>query len=397
MAWLNDWLLIQAVYLGYWGKPLVAILVFLVFLLVRNVFTRFVFNRVVKWLGNTGAEWIHSLLQAYERPLKMFWIVLGLYLGLHVLSIPGWNVWLDKLFRSAILILAAWGLFHFTGVTSSWMVRLGKRFDVHVDRIFLPFLSRALRIVIAVLTFTVLAQEWGYRIEGLIAGLGLGGLAVSLAAKDLLANLFGGLAIIMEKHFTIGDWIQTPTVEGVVEGITFRSTLVRTFDQALVTVPNSILANEAIKNWSKMGKRRVTYHLGLSYFTSREKIRRTVQRIREMLQNHPGVHPETILVYFEGFGESSIDLFLYFFTNTTVWNEYLRVREDCNLKILQILEEEGVELAFPSRTLYVEQMPWTKPAAGRVTEADEEKGAGQEKEIKQEKEPGRKSRPLPGE
>ena len=187
----------------------------------------------------------------------------------------------------------------------------------------------------------------GVSVQGLVAGLGLGGLAVSLAAKDLLANLFGGLAIVTEKHFTIGDWIETPTVEGTVEGITFRSTLVRTFDQALVTVPNSILANEAIKNWSKMGKRRITYHLGISPFTPREKIQRAVQRIREMLQNHPDIHPQTIFVYFERFGESSLDLFLYFFTKTTVWGEYLQV-EDCNLKILQILEEEGIELAFPA-------------------------------------------------
>lgn len=362
MTWLNEWLVIQAVYLGIWSKPLMSVLIFLFFLFVRKVFTRLVFNRLLKWLGNTKAEWIQSLLQAYERPLWTFWIVLGLYLGLKVLSVPGWETWLDKLFRSALIVLAAWGLFHFTSTSSSWMVRLGQRFDVHVDRIFIPFLSRALRVFIVVLTFTVLAQEWGYRIEGFIAGLGLGGLAVSLAAKDLLANLFGGLAIITEKHFTIGDWIQTPTVEGTVEGITFRSTLIRTFDQALVTVPNSILANEAIKNWSKMGKRRVTFHLGLSYFTPREKIQRVVQRIREMLQQHPDVHPETILVYFEQFGESSLDLFVYFFTKTTIWSEYLQVREDCNFKILEILEEEGVELAFPSRTLYVETQQENTPS-----------------------------------
>lgn len=364
MAWWDEWMG-AVVWVRPWGPLLDALLVFLIIWLVTwlagRFFTRFVFNRLLKWLENGRAEWLHSLLQSYERPLQTFWNVLGLYLALKFLflflSMPGWEFWIDKLFRSVVIILAAWGLFRFTGASASWMVRLGQRFDVQLDQIFIPFLSKTLRVLVVVLTFTVLAQEWGYRIEGLIAGLGLGGLAVSLAAKDLLANLFGGLAIVTEKHFTIGDWIETPTVEGTVEGITFRSTLVRTFDQALVTVPNSILANEAIKNWSKMGKRRITYHLGISPFTPREKIQRAVQRIREMLQNHPDIHPQTIFVYFERFGESSLDLFLYFFTKTTVWGEYLQVREDCNLKILQILEEEGIELAFPSRRLYVDEMP----------------------------------------
>jgi len=391
MAWFTGWLDAMFNPSHYWRVLMDQLLIFLVvvlaIVLAGRFITRFVFNRLQKWLGNTTADWMASLLQAYERPLLAFWVVLGLYLGLKWFSISAWEVWLDKLFRSAIIVLAAWGLYRFSGTTTSWMVRLGQRFDVHVDRMFIPILSRSLRIVIVVLTFTILAQEWGYRIEGLIAGLGLGGLAVSLAAKDMLANFFGGLAIITEKHFTIGDWIQTPTVEGTVEGITFRSTLVRTFDQALVMVPNSILANEAIRNWSKMGKRRVMYHLSLSYNTPREKLQRTVERIREMLRNHPDVHPETIWVYFEQFGQSSFDVKVYFFTKATAAGEYYRVREACNFKILEILEEEGVQLDFPSRTLYVEQMSGAHPALLRMAEA--------EKWVAQDKDPERKNRPFP--
>ncbi len=355
-----------------WTGLLIALAIFLGFLLFRNIFTKTVFTRVLRWAGNTGAEWINSLLQAYERPLRIFWVVIGLYLALQYLPNAGWEGFFNKLFRSAVILLIAWGLFNFSGVSSSWLVRLGERYDLQVDRILIPFLSKVLRVLIIALTFTVLAQEWGYRIEGLIAGLGLGGLAISLAAKDTLANLFGGLAIITEKHFTIGDWIQTPSVEGTVEGITFRSTLVRTFDQALVTIPNSVLANEAIKNWSKMGKRRVTYHLGISYLTPREKIQRCVQKIRQMLQEHPEIHPETIFVSFDRFNESSLDIFLYFFTKTTVWGEYLRVKEDCNLRILEILEEEGVNLAFPSRSLYLEtslDIKESGQASGKDTES----------------------------
>src|SRR5699024_6731493 len=127
-----------------------------------------------------------------------------------------------------------------------------------IDEILVSFLSRALQFIIIAMAISIVLQEFDYHIGGLITGLGIGGLAISLAAKDALANLFGGVVIVTEKPFTINDWIMTPSVEGTVEDISFRSTKVRTFDQALVVVPNATLANEAITNWSKMGKRRIS-------------------------------------------------------------------------------------------------------------------------------------------
>lgn len=159
--------------------------------------------------------------------------------------------------------------------------------------------------------------------------------------------------------FSINDWIKTPSVEGVVEGITFRSTKIRTFAQALVTIPNSTLANEPITNWTKMGKRQITFSLGLTYSTPREKIQVCVERIDCMLRNHEALDQDFILVHFSEFNESSLDIFLYFFTKTTAWAEYLRIKEDINLKIMEILEQENVSIAnvsiaFPSRSLYLE-------------------------------------------
>jgi len=144
-------------------------------------------------------------------------------------------------------------------------------------------------------------------------------------------------------------------VEGTVEDITFRSTKIRTFAQALVTVPNSSLANEPITNWSRMGKRRITFHLGVTYSTTRDKLEKCVKSIRKMLEEHPGIHKETIFVNFERFNDSSLDIFMYFFTNTTNWGEYLNVREDVNFRIMEILEQEGVSVAFPSRSIYIEK------------------------------------------
>ena len=138
--------------------------------------------------------------------------------------------------------------------------------------------------------------------------------------------------VIILENLTIGDWIK-PQCRRYRGDHNICSTLIRGFDQAVITVPNSTLAKEAITNFSRMGKRRIFYHLGLTYSTSVEDMQTCVNRIRKMLSEHPEIHPETIMVNFEHFGESSLDIMIYCFTNTTVWDEYLRVRQDVNLKI----------------------------------------------------------------
>ena len=150
---------------------------------------------------------------------------------------------------------------------------------------------------------------------------------------------------------------------GIVEDINFRSTKIRTFEQAVVTVPNSTLANEPVTNWSRMDKRRITFNLRLTFDTPRDKIEKCVTDIREMLQNHPAIHPETIFVFFDSYGDSSLNIFLYFFTRTTVWEEYLRVKEDVNLRIMAIMEKEGVSVAFPSTSIYFENELHTSAGA----------------------------------
>jgi MscS family membrane protein len=204
------------------------------------------------------------------------------------------------------------------------------------------------------MAIVLIAQEWNYNVNGFIAGLGLGGLAFALAAKDAIANIFGGIVIIMEKPFSIGDWVQTSGVEGTVEGISFRSTRFRTSDQALVTVPNSTLTNQAITNYSRMGKRQVRFSLAIDYAGPREKIEKCVQELRSMLHDHPDIHPGTILVYLETINVNSLEIMLYFFTNTTNWAEHLAVKEDINFRIMDILSIEKVPLASPGRTLYTE-------------------------------------------
>lgn len=336
-----------------WMELATAAAIFLLFLLIRKIFVKYAFKVILSFSRKAKLNFDEKLLLNFERPLRTFFILLGIYFALISLPLTAYQyMLLLKFFRAALIAFVAWGLYNLTG--PSLFDGLGRKLNFELDKILIPFLTKVLRFVIIALAISIIAQEWGYNVSGFVAGLGLGGLAVALAAKDALGNIFGGIVIITEKPFSIGDWILTPSVEGTVEDITFRSTKVRTFADALVTVPNATLANEPITNWSKMGKRRVTFHLGVTYSTPVEKLKRCVEQIREMLKAHPGVHKETIFVNFDQFNESSLDIYIYFFTVTTNRAEYLQVKEDINFKIMEILEKEGVSIAFPSRSIYLE-------------------------------------------
>lgn len=333
----------------------VALAIFLAVYLFRKFFVRKIMKLLHRLTSKTSIDLDNYLVKALEKPLQFFFAALGVYLALTYLPLSSEiDVLISRLFRSVLVILAASCLWNLVGLYVEHSEEYGGLPGVEIDLILVPFLSRVLKVVIAALALIVLLQEWDYDVNGFIAGLGLGGLAFALAAQQTLSNVFGGIVIITDKPFSIGDWILTPTVEGIVEDINFRSTKIRTFEQAVVTVPNSTLANEPVTNWSRMGKRRITFTLRLTFDTPREKIEKCIQRIRKMLQDHPDIHPETIFVFFDSYGDSSLNIFLYFFTRTTVWEEYLRVKEDVNLRIMGILEEEGVSLAFPSTSIYFE-------------------------------------------
>lgn len=340
---------------AWWWEWAVALLIFVAFLLFRQLFTRWIFKLLLRFAAQSKVGFFHNVLSSFEKPLKLFFIFLGLFLALNYLSVMApYRPVLGQLFRSLIFILIGWGFYHLTDASSVLFNRLGQRLDLNLDKIMLPFLSKVSRVVIILLVLIIVLEEWDYEVSGFIAGLGLGGLAVSLAAQDTLKNFLAGLVIITEKPFTLGDWIETAEIEGVVEDISFRSTQVRTFAHSLVTVPNSVLANQAITNWTRMGKRRITFHLGVPYGTPRYKLQKCVERIRQYLENHPYLDQETLFVHFDRFGEKSMEIFLYFFTKTTNWAEWLAIKEEINYKIMEIFEEEKVDIAIPSQTIYLE-------------------------------------------
>ncbi len=337
----------------------IALLIFLGFYILGKLVKKLVFPWLEGLAKKSGSDYDDKLLAAFYGPAEWLILLSGFYFALRYLPLnAAADLLVLNLFRSLIIVLIAWGLYSLAETDSPLSQELRRKFNL--DGIIIGFFSKTARLILISLVLVIIAQEWGYDVNGFIAGLGLGGLAFALAAKDVLANVFGGIVIILEKPFVSGDWITSSTIDGVVENITFRTTRIRGFDESLILVPNATLANESITNNSRRGKRRVSFYLQITYDATRDQIQQCVNRIKIMLANHPDVHPETIMVYFEHFNESSLDIKIYFFTVTTVWADHLAVREDINLKIMEILEELEVSFALPSQSLYVEKMPPAK-------------------------------------
>ncbi|PYZ93325.1 mechanosensitive ion channel protein [Salipaludibacillus keqinensis] len=347
---MNHW-----IYTFTWGELLIALGIFLLFLVFRKIFTTYVFKLILSVANKAPTHVVTNVLLAFERPLRSFFVVLGIYAAFVYLPFPHtYDVSVMRILQSLIIFHIAWGLFNLSASSSALFTRVGKKLEIEVDQILLPFLSKLIRFAIVVMSLSIIADLWGYNVNGFVAGLGIGGLAFALAAQDSISNFIGGVIIITEKPFTLGDWIETPSVNGFVEDITFRSTKIRTFSDSLVVVPNSTLSNEPIENWSKMGKRQISFNLGVEYLTPRKKMDTCVARIEGMLRERDDIDQELIIVRFSEFNESSLDIFLYFFTKSTLWTEYMEIKQEVNLEIMSILEEEGVSIAYPTRRIHMD-------------------------------------------
>ncbi|MDQ6956191.1 MAG: mechanosensitive ion channel family protein [Mariprofundaceae bacterium] len=307
------------------------------------------------------------LLTAAEKPASWLILMLGLMVSMHMLNPPSETFPLvdiaDKAARLAVIALGSWFTWRLIDGFSAYFSARAAHTHTALDDQLVPFMSKTLKIFLVFTLILVLAQNMGYSISGLIASLGIGGLAIAMAAKDTIANIFGSIMILVDRPFTIGDWIKTKEFEGVVEEVGFRSTRIRTFAKTLVNVPNSQLANMVIDNIDAMPKRRVKMRIGITYDTTPEQMQQAITSIENVLKNHVGVDQTFSLVKFDAFEDSSLSIFLYYFTKSTHWDEYLQVRQEINLEIMQALEKLKLEFAFPSRSLYLHDMdkhPTTK-------------------------------------
>ena len=334
--------------------------IFLLFLIFRKLFSLIVIKTLQKIVKNTKTDLDDKALKVVSGPLKFAFIIAGFYLGADYMGIL--NDFIQKLIKSLIIFTLFWLFYDMVIALEGPIYRFAKKFGKDMYREIGAFFVKTLKIFVFSVGLVAILQEWSINVSAFIASLGLGGLAFALAAKDTASNLFGGLTILADNALKIDDWIKVGSVEGTVEEIGLRTTKIRTFEKSLVTVPNQIIANNPIENFSRRGIRRIKMRVGLTYSTSRETMQKILNDIKSMLKSHPGIAQDaTMLVNFDEMQDSSLSIFIYTFTNTAVWSEYMKIREDVNLKIMQIVEKyEDADFAFPSQSIYVEKIPDSK-------------------------------------
>ena len=348
---LIDFLNIQILSLSLY-KIFIAFFMLFIFLVFRKAFTLYVLKFFKAFTKKTKTDIDDKIFKAVKEPLKFLFIIGGIYFFLLFLEIKGEILY--HILKALLIFDMFWALFNTVNVFEDKVFHFIGKYG-RASREMASFIIKITKVLIISLAVIALLQEFGINVTGFLASLGLGGLAFALAAKDTAANIFGGIAILTDNIFKIGEWIKVGNAEGVVEDIGMRTTKIRAFDKRLIIVPNSIIANSNVENFSRREKRRVVMRIGLTYNTSAQVIKEVVEEIRNMLLNHPEIaKDESLLIYFDEYEDSSLSIFCYFFTNTAVWKEYLRIKEDINLKIKDIIQKYPTDFAFPSNSIYFE-------------------------------------------
>jgi len=339
-----------------YGQILAAIFIFFFIFFIRSFLSKglsFVFLKLAK---KTKSEYDDKVIANIQKPLKFSFLLVALYVFFSILLIK--NKIITLILGSLAILNFFWYILAILNALSGVIYKATNKINKELSSEFAHFIVRIIKIIVWVIAASSILSLWGINVTALIASLGIGGLAFALAAKDTAANLFGSIAILLDKSIKIGDWVKVDGVEGIVEDIGMRTTKIRTFEKSLITLPNSIVANSPIENFSRRNVRRIKLHLGLIYDTSNEQLEAIIQDIQTMLKSHPGIAKnQTMLVNFDNFGDSAKELFIYTFTNTAVWKEYLDIKEDVFYKISEIVTKHGSDFAFPSQSLYIEKIP----------------------------------------
>lgn len=327
--------------------------------IAKKIFAYLFTKAILPLAQKSKKELDDRFLVCLQKPAEFLVLLVGLFIAVGILQLPSEPFDLSKLATSILKALVifdvAWLFFNLVDMVDHYLSKWASQTKSSLDDHLAPLLRKSLRIFIVIMAVLMAIQTFGYPVTGIIASLGIGGLAFALAAKDTVSNIFGSLMIIFDRPFHVGDWVKAGDMEGTVEEVGFRSTKIRTFAKTLISVPNNIIANLAIDNYSRMPKRRIRLTVGVSYDATPSQMREAVSRIRALLKTHPAIDQDFFLVNFTDFGASSLDIMVYCFTTTTVWGEYLDAREDVCLKIMDTLEGLGLDIAFPSTTVYLRQ------------------------------------------
>ena len=331
-----------------------------------SIFSGLVIKRLIeiqihllkKFTQKTKFDWDDKIIYAFDRPAGLigasgFWII-----SIFILKFEGTPQLILMNFVQVIFSISLiWLIYNSVDVLTEYLMHLSSKTGSKLDDQLVPLIQRALKMFVVVFGVLVSCQNLGFNVMSVLAGLGLGGLAFALAAKDTCANFFGSIMILLDRPFNIGDWVIIGKTEGSVEEIGFRSTRIRTFYDSLITVPNSILANADIDNMGQRNYRRIKAFFGLTYDTPPEKMEAFLEGVKNIVEANPYTRKDYYHVVFNGYGNFSLDVMLYCFLKVPDWAAELVQRQNIYLEILRLAEKIGVDFAFPTQTLQIESFP----------------------------------------
>lgn len=334
---------------GHWWIVHIFLIIFATLLL--DFIQKRLVSRLHKHFQTSTSVWDDALLQALRLPLTLFIWVVGASFVMDVFEID----FAKDIRYVGVIVSIAWLLLRFVDQVEINILHRNELAGKPIDRTTADAVTQLLKVSVLITAILVMLQTLGFNISAVLAFGGIGGIAVGFAAKDLLANFFGGMMIYLDRPFAIGDWVRSPDrdIEGTVEKIGWRLTNIRTFDKRPIYVPNSLFASIVVENPSRMFNRRIYETIGVRY-SDIGVLPKIIDDVKAMLQEHPEIdQTQTMIVNFNSFGASSLDFFVYTFTKTVKWIEYHEVKQDVLFKISDIIAKHGAEVAFPTRTLHM--------------------------------------------
>lgn len=303
-----------------------------------------------------------KIIEALQKPLHVFFVTVGSALGFTIIDTPSWGVALFRIIITALQAISMWCLIWFLlnlikTVFTPMALEQAKKNGIHFGEMLVPILMSILRAILMVIGVLFVAQNMGYSISSLLAGLGLGGAAIALASKDTLSNIFGSFVILFDQPFDIGDWVTIDGIAGTVEDISMRSTKIRTFDDTLVVIPNQLLTTTKIDRRGKV-KTKMDCNFGVLYSTSVAQLREIITNIEKYLESHPDQYEANKhYVHFNEFGASSLNVTVVAYTKNTKYKEHVKLKQEFMFAIIDIVRASGTEFAFPTQTLDLPKEP----------------------------------------
>ena len=320
---------------------------------------------VRRWLNKRGIpallarKWYFNgtpiLLRSFAVPIQRMCTAVGVYLAAASLpwAIPGIDKLLLVCFRLVMTLLVCEGLYAASDLADLLLASCSP--EIRSNKTLCSLLDTAYKVLVIVLCVAALAQEVGFPIGSIVAGAGLVGLTISLAAQESASNLFSGIVILLDKPFSVGDWITVGDVEGEVIDINFRSTRIRSLDKTINVVTNSKICSSTVQNAALRTMRPYKFNLGVTYGTTRPKLEQLMKDLQTMLDASPYTNKGTNIVQLANFGDSSINILVSAYLLTNAYAEFLQMQNDLNLNIMDIMQADGVDFAFPSTSVYIEK------------------------------------------